>query len=366
MRTASDPDSFPSRRVGIVLADNVLSTSATLPYEMMATAAATARALGAREPRLELRYLSVDGAPVTSASGLVLAADCALAESGCLDLVHLPGQWRNPRRAVRAAAARLSPWLRDQYRAGAILTAVGTGVCFVAESGLLDGKAATTHWHWFDAFQRDYPQVQLKRQYFITQAGNLYCAASVNALAELMVHIIYLWYGRAVANNVERNFFHEIRGEFEPRRYLAGQVEHLPDEVILQAKIWLEDNFARRLSVPALAAQFGMSRRTFDRRFRQALGTTPAAYLRQLRLRHARELLKASDLTVAEVAELCGFQDAAHLARAFAAQYRVTPGKYRETVRGKLFSRAGAVKPGAGRVPSPGSTASSGAKPPGA
>ena len=328
---------FPARKVGIVLCDNVLATSATLPIEMLKTAEATSRGLHAPAPELDILTLSTRGEPTRSASGFTLATTTALEEAPQLDLVHVPGQWRNPRRAISRHPDHAA-WLKAQHLGGAAITAVGTGVCFVAEAGLLNGKPATTHWHYFDQFQKDYPLVQLKRQYFITQAGNLYCAASVNTLAELMVHIIYLWFGRAVANNVERNFFHEIRGTFEPSRYFAEQVEFHHDEDILQAKIWLQDNFPRKVSIPQLAAQFGMSVRTFNRRFKAALGRTPVDYLQQLRLGSARDLLQQTNLSLQEICALCGYQEVSYFTRLFREHFQTTPGKYRETVRAKLFT----------------------------
>lgn len=326
-----------SRKVGIVLCDNVLATSATLPVEMFQTAVASAAGLGEISVALEILTLSSDGRAVKSASGFDLVPSTSLTACPQLDLVHFPGQWRNPRRAI-LQNPEIAPWVREQHRYGAAITAVGTGVCFPAAAGLLDGKPATTHWHYFDQFQRDYPLVHLKRQYFITQAGNIYCAASVNTLAELMVHIIYLWFGRPVANNVERNFFHEIRGTFEPSRYFAEHVEHHSDESILQVQIWLDDNFSRKLSFPLLAAQFGMSTRTFNRRFKQALGKTPGEYLQELRLNHARDLLQKTNLSTLEIAGLSGYQDISHFTRLFHKHFHITPGEYRGTVRAKLFS----------------------------
>jgi len=326
-----------TKNMGIILCDNLLSTSATLPYEMMQTATASARGLGIDGVNLNILTLSCGGVPVQSASGFELKPSGALEDAPQLDLVHIPGQWRNPRKAIKQYPD-IPPWLWQQHRYGAAITAVGTGVCFVAEAGLLNGKPATTHWHYFDQFQKHYPQVLLKRQYFITQAGNIYCAASVNTLAELMVHIIYLWFGRAVANNVERNFFHEIRGTFEPSRYFAEHVEHHSDENILQVQIWLDDNFTRKVSFPLLAGQFGMSTRNFNRRFKQALGKTPSEYLRDLRLTHARDLLQKSNLSIMEIAGVSGYQDVSHFTRQFHKHFQLTPGEYRETVRAKLFS----------------------------
>lgn len=325
------------RRVGILLCDNVLATSATLPIEMLKTAGSTASGLHINALGLEILTISSGAAPIQSASGFTLATSTALEDAPQLDLIHIPGQWRNPRRAIARHPDHLD-WLKKQHEGGAAITSVGTGVCFVAAAGLLNGKPATTHWHYFDQFQKDYPLVQLKRQYFITQAGNLYCAASVNTLAELMVHIIFMWFGRPVANNVERNFFHEIRGTFEPSRYFAEHVEHHYDEDILQAKIWLQDNFAKRVSIPQLAQQFGMSTRTFNRRFKTGLGKTPVDYLQELRLNNARDLLQQTNLTLQEICGLCGYQDVSYFTRLFHQFFQATPGKYRETVRAKLFT----------------------------
>jgi len=323
-------------RVAVMLSGNLLATSATLPLEMLRSAEATARGMRLARPGLVIDGVSHSSAAVTSYSGFALQPSRTFADCENVDLVIIPAQWRNPRSALDADGSL--EWLRTRHGAGAIISAVGTGVCLPAASGLLDGKPATTHWHYFDRFQRDYPQVDLKRQYFITQAGNIYCAASINSLAEVMIHIIFRWYGRPVANNVERNFFHEIRESYEPNRYLAEEVESHPDENILQAQIWMQDNYSRRVSIPAVANQFGMSIRSFNRRFRHALGTTPVDYLQALRLKNARDLLKKTNLSIQEVAALSGYQDLSYFTRLFHRQFHATPGQYRETVRAKLFS----------------------------
>lgn len=324
-------------RVGVILCDQVLATSATLPVEIFRNAEAFAKRGDRDYRRVQIDTLSTDGAPVQSASGFSLAPSHCLEPLARYDLVHVPSLWRSPRQALRLHSEYL-PWLRAQHEAGATLTAVGTGVCLLAAAGLLDGKPATTHWHYFDQFQRDYPRVQLQRQYFTTRAGNIYCTAGVNALAELLAHMVYRIYGRPVARHVERVFFHEIRNAFEGSRYLDdAQVRH-SDEDIVQAQIWLQDNFARPVAIAELAARFDLSLRTFNRRFRDAVGEPPLAYLQELRLDTARQLLQSTNLSIAEIAQRCGYQDTAWFARLFRRLYDVTPREYRHTVRAKLFS----------------------------
>ena len=315
------PENF---RVGVLLYHNLMATSVTTPIEMLRTAEAAARGRGTKPAPLEIHFISPSGSPVLSAADFHLAATHTLAEAGDYQLIILPSLWRNPRPALRDNADYL-PWLTDQSRRGALITAVGTGCCFMAEAGLLNGKPATTHWHYFEQFQKAYPQVNLRRQYFITQEGNLYCAASINAMAELMVHIISRIYG--------------IRNSFDPPRYLAEQVEYHPDETIVQAQIWLEDNFAKPVQIHYLAKHMGMSVRSFNRRFKNALNQVPLAFLQKIRLSHARELLQQTDLAIGEVAAQCGYQDMAFFSRQFRKHYGTPPREYRKTVRAKLFSR---------------------------
>lgn len=323
-------------RVGIFLANGMLGTSSTLPVEIFLNAEAFAAQSKTGYRRIIITTLSPDGEAVKSASGFNLQPDIALDTETDYDLIHVPGFWRSPRPALRKAEKVLS-WLQHQHEKGTILTAVGTGVCFYAEAGLLDGKAATTHWHYFDRFQKLYPKVLLQRQYFTTQAGNIYCAASANAMAELFVHIVYRIYGRAAAQHVERVFFHEIRNTFEGTNYFNAEVRQHPDEDILQAQIWIQDNLAKAVTIKQIAKQFGMSARTFNRRFLAATHKTPLAYLQSQRLDNARQLLQSSNAAITEIAHLCGYHDTTWFTQLFRKHHNVTPAQYRQTVRAKLF-----------------------------
>lgn len=324
-------------RIVVLLSENILATSATLPIEILNTALGSALANNRKARRIEVNSVSLYGEAVSSSSGFPLRPTALIEDIGQCDLIHIPGFWRNPRPIIRSHSDYL-PWLKKHAEKGAMISAVGTGCCYLAEAGLLDGKPATTHWHYFDQFQRDYPLADLKRQYFITRAGNLYCAASINSLAELMVNIVFRWYGRAVANIVQRNFFHEIRNSFEPSNYYSGEATQHPDENIVQAQIWMQDNFHKTIHIPALAKQFDMSLRTFNRRFKNALDTSPLAYLQQLRLNTVKDLLQHTNLSLTEIASRCGYQDISFLTQLFKRHFNIPPGAYRDTVRAKLFN----------------------------
>lgn len=324
--------------ITFLLCDRMLATSSTLPMEMLLAAESRVQSLDSRKgARLKITTASVTNIPITTRIGLRWQADKTLAELERTDIIYVPGLWRNPRPIVKQQT-EISEWLQAQYHNGAIISAVGTGCCFLAEAGLLDGKAATTHWHYFDQFQQDYPKVHLKRQHFITQAGNLYCAASVNSLADLTVHFIHRLFGKEVASHVERHFSHEIRKSYESSGFFETANNPHPDEDIIQTQIWLQDNYHREILFPQVAERFGMSVRTFNRRFKGAVGETPLAYLQEIRINTARDLLKTSNLSIGEIADKVGYQDTGYFTALFKKHLSTTPNAYRETVRGKLFS----------------------------
>lgn len=328
--------------ITFVLLENMLATSTTLPSEMLLAAqSAAARAhkhnSAIPAPPIKLRTASLTGDAIRTRSGLLWQPDAAIGTLKDNQIIYIPGLWRNPRPLLKKSEPLLT-WLRTEYENGAIISAVGTGCCFLAEAGLLDGKAATTHWHYFDQFHKDYPLAQLKRQYFITQAGNLYCAASVNSLADLTVHFIQRLFGKEIANHVERHFSHEIRRAYEASGFFEQEHSNHPDEDITQIQIWLQDNYHREIVMPQLAEKFSMSTRTLNRRFKAALGISPLHFLQEVRVNIAKDLLKTSNLSISEIVDKVGYQDAGFLNALFKKHLATTPVAYRETVRAKLFS----------------------------
>jgi transcriptional regulator GlxA family with amidase domain len=320
--------------IGFVVTPGMLTTGTSLPYEMWLAAGdfGLAHRRAGPRPRLHL----VAAGPVRGCGRLPLTPDCTLADCPPLDLVYLPALWRNPDQVERQLPG-LAAWLRQRHAAGVLLAAVSTGVSLLAASGLLDGRPATTHWYNFGRFASRFPAVELKRDYFITQSEALYCAASINSLADVTVHLIERFCDRPTAHHVERNFSHEIRRTYDEYRYLDGGTAPLPDEIVVEAELWIRDNLAARVSTVELARRVGVGVRTLERRFRAARGLGPRAFWQRARMRLAKELLEQTNLPVTEIAWRVGYQDAGYFTRLFRREMLVSPSDYRQTVRAKLF-----------------------------
>lgn len=328
--------------VNLVIYPHVLATGVALPVEMLLAGEAFARRYDQSVLKLTTQFMSERSTSIKSRAGITMVADFALDDDLSVhrehpDIIIVPSLWRNPRPVLKSHS-KLIAWLKACWQQGSTLIGVGTGVCFLAESGLLDNHSATTHWHYVAQFKRDYPKVNLQPDFFITQSERIYCAASLNALADIIVHIIAQHYGKAAAQNVERNFSHEIRKPYEEQRYLEGAVDRHADELIAEIQFWLRTNLNTELTLTEIAEQFGMSQRTFTRRFKVATGIRATQYWQQLRIEMAKELLSSSNLTIQEIADQVGYQDQGHLTRLFKKVLSMTPKAYRAMVRKKLFS----------------------------
>lgn len=270
-------------------------------------------------------------------SGVILKPDIAIADLPPLDLLLLPAIWRHPLPAVAAAESWLDR-LREHAATGTRICSVGTGSYLLAEAGLLDGRPATTHWNYFEQFSKRYPNVELKTRHLITQSDNIYCVGSVNSIADLMVHIVEEWFGSRIARAIENQFSPEIRRSFSAAAYQNEADSSHHDELVAQVQQWLQSNITSAVSVTNLAGQFRLTPRTLNRRFKRATGMTPLSYLQSLRIAGAKDLLRHSNLTVGDIAWQLGIQDVSYFSQLFRRHSGMSPLRYREAVRGKLFN----------------------------
>lgn len=329
-----------------LLYPNMLATSVTLPLEMLRAAWAMQKVNQPHLRALNIEFRSQMGGIIDTHSGLPLQSIPLDAPPPINSLIFLPALWRDPIKIIKQQPGTLK-WLKA-IPTGCTLAAVGTSVCFLAEANLLQQQPATTHWHFFDRFSRRYPQIKLQRDRFITQShatgkARIFCTASINALAELTALFIQEQFGSAIAQAVERNFFHEIR---QPNTQADLNNTLTSDEVVALAMAKLDELLAQPANTPgfqgidisALAALLDISVRSLNRHFKSALNISPLQYVQRQRMATAKDMLKSSNLSIAEIANHTGLQDPQHLSRLFKKTFGLSPNHYRATVRSKLFN----------------------------
>lgn len=325
------------QRVTIVGFRKTLGTSITIPMEMLNAADLINRIKGPGYRKLHMQLVSPDGGNIALNAGLELVCSTSVAAVEHTELVIIPALWGNPRGVIKQYPELLA-WLQRQHQQNATICAVGTGSFFLAEAGLLKHKVATTHWYYFDAFSALYPDVQLQRERFITRAGNLYCAGSVNSVRDVMLHFIEEASGADVANQVSRHFTHEVKRSYTSTFLKSAPQNYHEDEVVVEIQDWMHSQYHTQIRLQDMAAKFDISVRSLNRRFRQATGKTPMQYLQQVRLDNAKELLRASNLSIAEVAFNSGYTDCSYFSAQFRKAISLSPRAYRDLVRRKLFT----------------------------
>jgi len=322
-----------------LLFPDALATSVTLPMEILQAASQLTSTQRRGQAQVRTLLAGQNRRALRLASGLRVLPDLPFEALPELDLLILPAIWRNPLPTLQLAQPLL-PLISEFAASGTRICSVGTSSYLLAEAGLLDGRPATTHWHYFDRFQRRYPAVDLKARHLITQSDNIYCVGSVNSIADLMVHVVEDWFGSRVARAIENQFSPEIRQPFREAAWQDAPLTSHHDEQVLEAQQYLQEHLANPVAVGELAATLGLSTRSLNRRFKNATGKTPLDYLANLRMAEARELLRHSNLDIGEICWRVGLQDAGYFARRFREQFGMTPLHYRKAVRGKLFALA--------------------------
>jgi transcriptional regulator GlxA family with amidase domain len=223
--------------------------------------------------------------------------------------------------------------LRSQWRAGARIVANCTGTFLVAQSGLLDGRVATTTWWLERQFRSLYPNVDLQFRSALTETDRLSCAGATATYLLQAVRMVDEFMGPAIASQCAKSLLIDVSNTGQlPYVPLLAETKH-GDSVVERAQGWLQKNLARDICVPELARFVAVSDRTLMRRFRAATGQTPLGYLQTLRMQAACALLEASDTALQSIADQVGYNDVSSFSRLFKNNVGVSPGAYRRRFR---------------------------------
>ena len=173
------------------------------------------------------------------------------------------------------------------------MASICTGVFLLAETGLLDGKSATLHWGFTETFRRKYPRVHLKPEQMFIDHGRLYCSAGVNAGMDLSLYLVEKFCGRQTATQSAKTMILDLgRNTQTPYLCYLFLQGTMAIHLFWKPRIGLRAITRKQLITTRLAKKFHMSRRSLERRFKQATGVTPLGYLQQLRVETAKRLLE--------------------------------------------------------------------------
>lgn len=282
-------------------------------------------------PAFQTRLVSPDGLPVESFSDVRIPVDGPLDEA---QIIILPTFWGDFD-TLRARYPQVCSWLRERHAAGSVICGEASGVFWMAQAGLLDGKEATTYWRFFSEFAERFPRVLLNQDKHLSDADNLYCAGGVTSACDLYIYLIERFCGAGIAQAVSRDILYEVQRSYTPGRIGFGGQKLHHDMTILQIQQWLEEHFADKFRFEDVAREHGMSIRNFMRRFQAATGDKPLHYLQRLRIETAKGLLSSTRKSIKTISYEVGYDDASFFARLFRQHTQLSPNQYRRQYQQK-------------------------------
>lgn len=281
----------------------------------------------------QVRIVGNSERPFTCGNGIPVTPDCSIANDPMADIIIVPEMWLGPDEVLTGRHLPIIAWLRRKYESGATLCSACSGAVMLAETGLLDGCPATSHWGYQDLFRNCYPAVKFDPAPNLTYAdrkGRIITAGGTTSWHDLALHLIARYASPGEALRIAKVYLLKWHSETElPFASLVRSVPH-GDSVVKKCENWLQDHYLEMDAIPQVTALSGVPERTLKRRFKSATGSSLITYLQNLRIEKAKHLLETTDIPVDEISYAAGYSDASFFRRLFKRLTGLTPSHYRK------------------------------------
>jgi AraC family transcriptional activator FtrA len=264
--------------------------------------------------------------PIRAAGGFTLRVPHGLGLLDRADLIVIPG-WRGADEPPPPALLRR---LRAAHARGARICSICSGVFVIAASGLLDNRAATTHWRYTDKLQQRYPSIRVRPNELYVDEGQIVTSAGSAAGIDMLLHIVRRDYGVRVANLVAQRLVISPHREGGQAQFLPRPLPHGEAGAIAPLMEWVRANPRLPHDLRSMARRAGMSPRTLQRHFGGAVGFSPKQWLVRERVAIAKDALEGSNAPLWRVSEAAGFAAQESFRRHFRLVTGTSPARYRQ------------------------------------
>ncbi|MGR8934060.1 MAG: GlxA family transcriptional regulator [Gammaproteobacteria bacterium] len=333
MKLPSTPFQYRHRNIAMLAVTNSVMLDICAPLDVFSFVNLWMQMSGlSTAPVYSLSIIAHETGPVDTTSGIKIFAD------RCLDEVHddidtllvaggIGNHYDSPDPQVITYLRRMAMRVRR-------IASICTGAFLLAESGLLNGRKATTHWMFCEHLAQKYPHIQVDADRIFVRDGHTYTSGGVTSGIDLALALVEEDWGHKTALMVARAivvFMSRPGGQSQFSALLLNEAKNRKDFRELQA--WMSVNLQADLSIETLAERMAMSPRNFSRVFTEETGTTPAKFVEIVRLEAARNKLERTLETVDAIAAQCGFSNTEHMRRTFQRHLKISPQDYRERFR---------------------------------
>lgn len=315
------------KHIYILVPHTVVAEGVTGPRYLFTTANQFLLRSG-RDPLFQVHLVGMER-QVEVLDGLCsIHTDLLLEESGQADLLIVPPVFGDMATALDLNRSTL-PWIKEQFENGAEVASLCVGAFLLASTGLLDGKKCSTHWAYYNEFREMFPQIEVVDGGVITEENGLYSSGGAHCFWNLLLYILEKYTDRDTAILASKYFAIDIdRNSQASFMMFKGQKDHKDGE-IKEIQRYIEENYGERITVGALARRAAISRRTMERRFKQATGNTVVKYLQRVKIEAAKRSFESSRKNITEVMYDVGYSDSKAFRTVFKKVTGLSPLEYR-------------------------------------
>ena len=254
--------------------------------------------------------------------------DKLLEEVTHTDLIVIPALFGDMKTAVELNKKTI-PWIIEQYKRGAEVASLCVGAFLLASTGLLKNKKCSTHWAYYNEFRETFPDVEITDGSIITEENRIYSSGGANSYWNLLLYLLEKYTDRNTAILAAKYFAIDIDRESQSSFAIFNGQKNHNDEEVKQAQVFIEQNFYKKITVDQLAQKAACSRRSFERRFKQATNNTVIEYIQRVKIEAAKRSFESLRKNINEVMFDVGYTDTKSFRTVFKKITGLTPVEYR-------------------------------------
>lgn len=299
----------------------------TPPFRTFHTANEILTSFG-KAPIFQVEYVGLNEQVPANYGEYTIKTDRLLKDVDKTDLLIIPPAFGDTARGVAANAEAL-PYFKKLHEGGCSVASLCLGAFMLAETGLLDGKKCSTHWAYIDEFRERYPQVEVEDGAIITEHGNIYSSGGASSLWNLILYLVEKFADKETAITISKYFALDIGRDSQSQfAIFKGQRNHGYED-IQKVHDHIEQHYRDKILTTELAALINSSRRTFERRFKEATNNTTIEYVQRVRIEAAKGFFEASRKNVTEIMLEVGYSDMRTFRNIFKKTTGLTPVEYK-------------------------------------
>lgn len=285
--------------------------------------------LGSDMPFFSVELVSLTNEKTVNNCGFTIECHDVFDINTEADIIVVPAAIGNMQ-SLLAEYQTFVQWMKAKQQAGTVLCSTCTGAFFVAATGVLDHKEATTSWFAANEFRNLFPFVKLQDEKIIVDNGKQITGGATMSFQNLVVYLIEKFYGKTIGNQAAKLYLVE-KGKYSQSQFsIFNSQKNHSDNEILTIQAWIENNITEKIVISELANRVSLAERTFIRRFKAATGNTPSEYIQRAKVEFAKQLLEDEKESIKEISYKTGYEDITYFRGIFKKYTGLTPIEYKK------------------------------------